>query len=105
MAPKKARALRLLQATPLDGGPFQIEHVLSGAEAPERHPADAVLDIRWNEHRERFAVEFTTETTPNDLRLAAQRARRAAPASVHAMVMAPYLDEAMLDALARHHVS
>jgi hypothetical protein len=62
---------------------------------------DAIVALRWGGQDQRFAVEYTTSSTPREINRAAEKASRYARAdrSLAPMVAAPYLKPEVLDTL------
>jgi hypothetical protein len=66
---------------------------------------DWILELRWKDRTERFAVEYKAPATPKRLRDAVARSRSYSTPELRPMVMAPYLDEEALDWLMEQEVS
>lgn len=85
---------------PLEVTPVEPEAALS---APGR--ADWILDMTWNGRVERFAVEYSSLSTPKRLEAALGQLVRSDEPQLRPMLMAPHLDENWLDRLANQGIS
>lgn len=85
---------------PLEVTPVEPEAALS---APGR--VDWILDMTWNGRTERFAVEYSSLSTPKRLEAALGQLVRSDEAQLRPMLMAPHLNENWLDRLANQGIS
>jgi len=97
-----------LQKLVRDGFRFEPLKVVRVEPDPERignARPDWILELRWKERTERFAVEYKSPATPKRLREAAGLASAFVSPGLRPMVMAPYLDTDDLDWLAEQEIS
>jgi len=101
----QSHALAELRSGRLRFPPFEItlvdeEPVLNDGPRP-----DWILELRWADRAERFAVEFKSPATPKRLREAVAQVQAYTRPGLHPLVMAPYLDREALDGLLTEEVS
>lgn len=102
---KQTEALQKLLRQEIRFAPLEVVQVEPEPEQIGNPRPDWILELRWKDRTERFAVEYKSPATPKRLREAAGEASAIATNQLRPMVMAPYLDADALDWLARLEIS